>query len=207
MAISQFSLYSFYILNSGLLYMDMGLFCFFFFPSKKAGIGSVQVAHLGCLFCRKGSYSSCCGTSAALNKKDPLPSYCNWWESKQDLLSTYGFYGFYMPYINLSYLKLAWVGFYLLQWKKPQLSGENVFQEEKHIPYPILHKTLHKSTQLVKRLGSRFWKLRLEAVPTQRYLGLYLKSLCLSFSSDMRKSEGISWPTPQVLLSNPQGGK
>lgn len=43
MAISQFFLYSFYILNSGLLYMDMGLLYFFFF-SKKAGIGSVQVA-------------------------------------------------------------------------------------------------------------------------------------------------------------------
>lgn len=180
--------------------------CFF---TKKASVGSVQVAQLGCPLCRKGSHSSCCGSSAALNKKDLLRSGYSWLESKQNLLPT--FFPL-MPCINLSYLKLAWVGFYLLQWKKPQLSVGNVFQEEKHIPYPILHKTWGKSTQMVKRLGSRSWKglnslSRLEAVPTQMYLGLYLESLCLSFNSDMKKSEGISWPSLQVLLSNTQGGK
>lgn len=56
-SVTVFSLLFINVLHSSLLSIDVSLFLF----AKKAGITSVQVTQLGCLFCSKGFHNTCYG--------------------------------------------------------------------------------------------------------------------------------------------------
>lgn len=80
--------------------------------------------------CWKGSFSSCYGSSAALNEKDPLNPGYSWLESEQDLLFTFFFCHY--PLYKSNLLKVDLSRFLFIAMKEtPGVSGKSVSRGRK----------------------------------------------------------------------------